>query len=127
MLVAGALTPNSAPRRAVATAITYNQLLLSEATLAELNAVLLRPKFDRYLSTSKRLRFIHEIEEAGERVSIVTSIRMCRDPDDDKFLELAVSGNADTIVTGDRDLLLLNPFRGTAIFSPAEFLVRVSL
>lgn len=48
-------------------------------------------------------------------------IRACRDPKDDKFLELAVSGNADVIVTGDKDLLALHPFRGIAILTPLDF------
>ena len=47
---------------------------------------------------------------------------MCRDPDDDKFLELAVSGNADYLVSGDDDLLALHPFREIPILRPAEFL-----
>ena len=52
-------------------------------------------------------------------------MEVCRDPKDDQILELAVSGNADCIVTGDDDLLTLNPFRGIAIITPADFL-RVS-
>jgi uncharacterized protein len=45
---------------------------------------------------------------------------ICRDPKDEKFLELAA--NADCIVSGDKDLLVLNPFRGTLILTPREFL-----
>jgi predicted nucleic acid-binding protein len=51
-------------------------------------------------------------------------IRACRDPKDDKFLEVAVHGRTDAIVTGDEDLLDLNPFRGVAILTPAEYLER---
>jgi predicted nucleic acid-binding protein len=50
------------------------------------------------------------------------AIRACRDPKDDKFLELAVHGRADLIVTGDQDLHTLNPFRGIAILTPNAFL-----
>ena len=53
-------------------------------------------------------------------------MRACRDPDDDKLLELAVNGAADFIVTGDDDLLVMNPFRGIAIVTPAEFLTVVT-
>jgi predicted nucleic acid-binding protein len=49
-------------------------------------------------------------------------IRACRDPRDDKFLEVAVNGRADAIVTGDQDLLVLNPFQGIPILSPAGYL-----
>jgi hypothetical protein len=51
-------------------------------------------------------------------------ITECRDPKDNKFLELALAGNADCIVTGDKDLLVLNPFRGIKIISPSDFLIQ---
>ena len=52
---------------------------------------------------------------------ITERIVACRDPTDDKFLELAVSGNADLILSGDKDLLTLHPFRGIPIVTPAAF------
>ena len=61
----------------------------------------------------------------AELVQITETVAACRDPKDDQILELAVSGNADYIVTGDDDLLTLNPFCGIAIITPADF-VRVS-
>lgn len=57
----------------------------------------------------------------AELVAITQRIAACRDPTDDKFLELAVNGRADAIVTGDADLLALNPFRGIPIVTPAIF------
>jgi predicted nucleic acid-binding protein len=57
----------------------------------------------------------------GRAVTITESIAACRDPKDDKFLELAVSCRADRIITGDADLLALDPFRGSAIVTPAIF------
>jgi len=59
---------------------------------------------------------------ACEAVPILYPIRVCRDPKDDKFLEVAVHGRADALVTGDQDLLDLNPFRGIAILTAAEYL-----
>ena len=47
---------------------------------------------------------------------------ICRDAKDDKFLEVAVNGKADYLITGDRDLLVLHPFREIQIVSPATFL-----
>jgi predicted nucleic acid-binding protein len=58
---------------------------------------------------------------AAESVAIIERIAACRDPNDDKFLELAVNGRADLIVSGDRDLVALNPFRGIPIVTPAIF------
>ncbi len=59
---------------------------------------------------------VAEMIETGETIAV------CRDPKDDKLLELAVSGNADFLVTSDKDLLVLNPFRGVEIITPREFL-----
>jgi predicted nucleic acid-binding protein len=61
-----------------------------------------------------------------EIIDVLQSIRESRDPKDDKFLEAAVNGRADVIVTGDKDLLDLNPFRGIAILTPAAYLARES-
>jgi putative PIN family toxin of toxin-antitoxin system len=57
-----------------------------------------------------------------EIIPILSSIQACRDPRDDKFLEVAVHDQADLIVTGDCDLLDLHPFRGISILSPAAYL-----
>jgi len=51
-------------------------------------------------------------------------VRECRDPKDDKFLELALDGQADLLVTGDEDLLAQHPWRGIPILSPADYLAR---
>jgi len=58
---------------------------------------------------------------AAEVVFITERIVACRDPKDDKFLELAVNGRADLIISGDVDLLALDPFRGVPIVTPAAF------
>lgn len=55
-------------------------------------------------------------------VEIAETIKICRDPKDDKLLELASSGKADFLVTGDNDMLVLNPFRGIEIITPRDFL-----
>jgi predicted nucleic acid-binding protein len=57
-------------------------------------------------------------------IDVLQRIRVSRDPKDDKFLEAAVNGRADVIVTGDKDLLDLDPFRGIAIVTPADYLAR---
>ena len=54
-------------------------------------------------------------------MQIELHIGVCRDPNDDKFLELALSGGADCIVSGDKDLLVLHPFRGVPIVTPRDF------
>ena len=96
--------------------------MASDETLAEFRSVLLRDKFDRDVARDIRLDLLEEYTKLCTLVPIPTSIRACRDPRDDKFLEVAVHGRADLIVTGDTDLLALNPFRGIAILTPAEYL-----
>jgi len=66
------------------------------------------------------------VAQIAVHVEIRERIRICRDPSDDKFLEAAVNGGADLLLTGDADLLALNPFRGTRIMTPGEYLGRSS-
>lgn len=120
--VSAVLLPRSAPRRAFDLAAAVGGLLLSEATLAELDEVLRRPKFDKYVSEPKRLEFLLSFIAIAEVVPVSQRIAVCRDPADDKFLELAVAGRATHVVSGDNDLLTLHPFQGIAIITAKEFL-----
>jgi uncharacterized protein len=121
-LVSRLLLPLSIPSAAVGKVIREGKILASEATLSELADVLSRSKFDRYVAIIERQQFIRLLGRFVEMVAITHSVRACRDPRDDKFLELALNGNADTILTGDRDLLVLDPFRGIRIITPARYL-----
>ena len=58
----------------------------------------------------------------AEWVAVTSTVRLCRDPKDDKFLELAVDGEAHWLVTGDQDLLALSPFRTVTVLTPAQVL-----
>jgi uncharacterized protein len=98
------------------------QPTVSEETLRELAETLSRPKFDLYVSRPDRQRFFELSARVAEWVPVTTATRRCRDPKDDKFLELAVDGKADWIITGDKDLLELSPFQSTSILSPSAAL-----
>lgn len=121
VIVSAMLLPNSVPRRAVDFALSEGKVLISSATLDELAEVLRRSKFDRYLRKELRLEFLAAWVNQAEAIEITQTIKACRDPSDDKLLELAVSGNTTHIVTGDHDVLALMPFRGIAIVSPYDF------
>jgi len=95
-------------------------LLKSVATEQELLAVLQRPSMARVMSESFRDGLVRILADA-ELVTIVERIAACRDSADGKFLELAVNGHADLIVSGDADLLALNPFREIPIVRAATF------
>jgi putative PIN family toxin of toxin-antitoxin system len=126
VLISAALVAHSRPSLAVRWAARNDIMLVSAATLSELVTRMERPKFDRYVSRASRREFVTFISSTVRIVSIRRSIRICRDPDDDKFLEVALNGGAEHIVTGDTELLALHPFEGIAIVTPADFLVRVS-
>jgi uncharacterized protein len=100
-------------------------LLASRDLLLELETRLARPKFEKYADENRRKAFVADLALAAVQVETSGTLRACRDHDDDKLLEIAVSGSADCIVTGDQDLLVLDPFRGIRILTPAAFLVFV--
>lgn len=123
-LISGLLLPESVPGRAVFQAVDSGLLLVSEATMLELADVLARSKFDPYVSLGDRQEFLRVLSRVSEIIHISNRVRECRDPNDDKILEVALNGRADLIMTGDMDLLGLNPWRGIAILSPQEYLGR---
>jgi putative PIN family toxin of toxin-antitoxin system len=100
-------------------------LIFSDETFAELVSRMARPKFDRYVDRGIGQRFLSDLAAVAEWVPVTRVVRACRDPDDDKFLETAISGEADCMVTGDGDLLALNPFAGVTICTPRDFLSAV--
>jgi putative PIN family toxin of toxin-antitoxin system len=125
VLISAALQAASIPSRAFRHAARTDMILVSTATLSELAGTLERPKFDRYVSLAARRQFVGFVHVASRIVEIDRLIRACRDPRDDKFLDVAVNGGAGLIVTGDADLLALHPFEGIAIVTPAAYLARV--
>lgn len=120
--VSALLLPRSC--RAFDAALARGTLLISAATIAELDVVLRRPKFDKYVPKENRLEFLTALVQAAEQVEVTEAIAACRDVKDDKFLELAVSGRASHIVTGDGDLLALHPFRGIDVVTPQNYLLK---
>jgi uncharacterized protein len=121
-VLVSALLTDSLPRRAVLQVAVNGILLASHSTLAELEEVLFREKFARWLSFDVRRDILTRYREMVEVVPIVSSVRICRDLRDDKFLDLAVDGKASAIVTGDDDVLALDPFQGIRILTPGDFL-----
>ena len=124
VLISGLLSATSTPAQAVDKAVTKAQLVATTETLLELIRKLHSPKFDRYVRRERRDALLERVASLVEIIDVLQPIRASRDPKDDKFLEAAVNGRADVIVTGDKDLLDLNPFRGIAIVTPADYLAR---
>lgn len=122
VVISALLLKTSVSRRAFDKAIQVGKLLASRATVEELNDVLRRKGFERYVTEEERMEFLSAYVRDSMLIEVVERVMACRDPKDDKFLELAVNGNATCVLSGDEDLLVLHPFRGIAIMTPREFL-----
>ena len=122
IVVSAVLFPQSVPRQALDHAQNIGIVVVSASTLTELQQVLSRSKFDRYVPLEQRESFLQQLTNTTQLVSVTASIEICRDPKDNQYLELAVSGQASVIITGDRDLLVLHPFRDISIVTPQAFL-----
>jgi len=122
VLISFLLTNHSIPGKAVLKALEQGQLIVSVYTLEELIEVLSRAKFDPYISRQDRKEFITYLSRVVEITIPTQHLEICRDPKDNKFLDAAVSGNASHIITGDDDLLVLNPFMKIQIVTPKNFL-----
>lgn len=121
-LISANLLPGSVSRKAYDKVREIGIAVYSNATLTEFSATLIRSKFDKYLSIEKRVAELNAFERTGQLIAVSTKIDICRDPKDNKFLELAIEAGAACIITGDKDLLVLNPFKDIPILTPAEFL-----
>ncbi|MBV9388555.1 MAG: putative toxin-antitoxin system toxin component, PIN family [Chroococcidiopsidaceae cyanobacterium CP_BM_ER_R8_30] len=124
VIISAVLLSGSKPDRALRKAQDLGQLLLSESIYLELEQVLARPKFNQYITLEERKAFLISLSGTVRFINVTEQIDECRDPRDNKYLELAIGGRAECIVTGDDDLLVLNPFRGINILTVQEFLAK---
>jgi putative PIN family toxin of toxin-antitoxin system len=122
VFVSAALKDKSLPAMAVHLVQQRGTLLKSDATELQLFDVLARPYLAKLIAAETH-HWLKAIMLSAERISINERVAACRDHTDDKFLELAINGKADFIVSGDADLLVLNPFRGIPIVQPAAFVL----
>ena len=118
------LGSNSISARAADKALDESDVFISEPVVDELVDVLSREKWDRYVSVDERQEFLDKLLRAASPISVLSEIAECRDPKDDKFLALALDAEADYLITDDKDLLVLHPWRGIEILSSADFLAK---
>jgi hypothetical protein len=126
-LVSAALRTGSVPEQALLKALRTCDVCASVETLDELARVLDRKKFDRYRDRESRRSFVALIRRNVHLFAVQDADRAavdpaCRDPRDNQFLALALVSEADALVSSDEDLLVLHPWRGIPIVTPAEFL-----
>jgi putative PIN family toxin of toxin-antitoxin system len=128
-LVSAAIRPNSVPDQALQFALGVHTLYASEKTIAELHEVLQRKKLDSYAKHDERMEFFEVIRIRALRIVVTHTdyesvSGVCRDGKDEMFLALCLAADADILVTSDRDLLVLHPWNGIPILTPAEFLAQ---
>ena len=121
-VLSATIFPKSIVGQAYDKALANFQPVISTKTNVELEHVFRRSKFDKYLAETDRLLGLQSYRQDTLFIEPTETITDCRDPKDNKFLELAVASDAQFIVTGDIDLLVLNPYRGITILKSGDFL-----
>lgn len=96
-------------------------LLTSSELLMELSDVMSRPKFEKYFSPKIAQEVLTLILERSENIEIKSQLELCRDPNDNFLLSICVDGNADFLITGDKDLLVLTSVEKTKIVDLTYF------
>jgi putative PIN family toxin of toxin-antitoxin system len=98
-------------------------LLSAPVLLEKLESVLHYPRLQRYYTSEMRVRFVALVAALSELIELPDAVpHICRDPEDDWVIACAVAGQADVIVSGDRDLLDLGQVGGISILTAREFL-----
>jgi putative PIN family toxin of toxin-antitoxin system len=97
-------------------------LIFSQELLEEFLTVAKRPKFRRFFSSSDIEEILETIQEYAEFIEVTSRTEVCKDPKDNFLLSLSMDGNADFLLTGDSDLLILTKFRKTLIITISDFL-----
>ena len=122
ILLSSLLSSSTPPAQTVDFIKEHGIFSFSQATLSEFSEVLKRPKFDKFLSKEKRHNFINEITELSIIYEIHQKVDICRDPKDNKFLDIAIASYSDFLITGDDDLLVLEKIGNTSIITPRKFI-----
>ena len=125
VLVSAAIGRGSVPDRAVRHAFARDRVAVSEPMMTELLDVFARPRLARFLPPQQRDEVLALIDTFGVFFAPADRVTDCRDAKDNKYLELALAAGAGTIVSGDADLLVLDPWRGVRILKPAAYLAEV--
>lgn len=122
VLVSALLTPKGHSRQVLTRVNRSGFVLQSGETFDEVEEVIYRSRFDKYVTDKERAHFLSDLAMKSIFVAHTEPVSACSDPDDDKFLALALSGATAFIVTGNTRDFPPSPFRGIPILRPAEFL-----
>ena len=115
------LLANSVSARTVDMALDEHDVVVSEASMEELADVLSRGKFDKYVSREDRVDFVRRVLQVATMVPVLSEVADCRDPKGNRMLALALDSGSECVISGDRDLVTLSPWRRIAIVPPGAF------
>ena len=120
-VIGAALKQDTIPERALLLARSQETICLSPAVETEIREVLQSPKFHKYISDATRGPILDILGAAAVMFEPMEPVTDCRDPKDNKYLELALATGASVIVSSDDDLLVLDPWRGIRILRPVNY------
>ena len=122
------LSDHGAPAKLLESLPNEVVVVFTTDTFVELESRVWKPKFDRYLSMERRKTLLREVEGMAHWVEVPPGIKdwcYCRDPDDDKFIHAALSADCSWLVSGDYDLLCLDPLDGLRLVSANDALQQI--
>jgi uncharacterized protein len=124
IFISAALSPGGTAYQAFAKAVQNFIIVQSNETYQEIANRIYKSKFDKYISNERRQEFLSIIKDKSKFIQTTSCINSCRDPDDNKFLELVIDSKAKFLITGDKDLLALKSQveYQSIIISPRDFL-----
>jgi len=122
VLISALLSPHSTNALALKKAHELGNVVYSRETEMELSNVLMRKKFDPYFTVEARLEILDRFSADSTEFTPTEKVSVCRDPKDNMFLELALAAKASCLISGDPDLLVLNPFRTIPIMNATDFI-----
>lgn len=125
VLISALISPKGKPNAAVRHVLSHGVFFASPETFWEFESRIQRPKFRKYVTEEQIAQFVELLRAAATFVEVTGALSVCADPDDDKFLEVAVSTGADYLITGNIKDFPSSSFQAVAIVTPAEFLDEV--
>ena len=117
------MTQGGVPNAALAKALASDSIALSISVYLEIAGVLNRPRLARFIAADRRDDVLRTLYAAGRWFEPLEPVTDCRDAKDNKYLELLLASDAPILVSGDDDLLTLDPWRGRRILRPADYLI----
>ena len=119
-VLVSALVFGGKPRIAIEAVLEDGTVIISPEILTEVRRIV-HAKFPTFVKHFERLDQLLKRDTVGVELGSI-QVTVCRDPDDNRIIETAVIGNATYIVSGDKDLLVLQTYEAIKILKPVEFL-----